>query len=177
MKAPITHAIVLMLTVLAHAKRRHRGRCPVVWHVARDGETGAALGAVDERISVAPVCRIEQLPQARLTGRQICWNRHPSIGLFIAVNDGEGIDRLGGKRRGANFLDNASRRGGRLESPHERIEHLHRPKRMNRDSAAGIPHVARNPVLDREAIDPGTKPHTLNDPANVDTSAGRTRTA
>jgi hypothetical protein len=64
MEATIQWIFILSPASGTHLERCHgRGRA-VVGDISDDREAGAAVGAVDERIAVAAVLRIEQLRQA-----------------------------------------------------------------------------------------------------------------
>src|SRR5215469_17196132 len=54
-EAPVPEVIVLRLAGKTHAKGRHRSEPAVIGNTLGDGEAGAAIGAVDEWIAVAPV--------------------------------------------------------------------------------------------------------------------------
>ena len=63
---------------LAHRERRHGRQRPVVGHVPDDGEPGAAVGAVDERVPEPPVGRIGELAQAVRAGRGVRRDQGPA---------------------------------------------------------------------------------------------------
>ena len=63
-KTAIDRIVVLRLAFGAHLEGSHRRLRPVVGDVPDDGEAGAAVGAIDEGIAVAPVVRVEEFPQA-----------------------------------------------------------------------------------------------------------------
>src|ERR1700752_497896 len=63
MKAAVQRLIVFRLALWADAEGSHRRIRAVVGDVADNGEARAALGAVDERIQVAPVAGIKQPPK------------------------------------------------------------------------------------------------------------------
>ena len=64
MEAPVCRILVLRLAVAAHRELVHGSLRTVVGDVLNDGEAWPAVGAVDERIAVAPVLGVEQLIQA-----------------------------------------------------------------------------------------------------------------
>ena len=57
---------VLARAVLAHRELRHARALAVVGHRVEDRDAGAAGGAVDEGMQVAPVARVKELPLARI---------------------------------------------------------------------------------------------------------------
>ncbi len=63
-EAPVEGVSVFSGTVGAEREAGHRCQRPVVGDVADDGEARAAVGAVDKRVAVAAVGRVEQLAQA-----------------------------------------------------------------------------------------------------------------
>ena len=66
-EAAVGDRVVLALTVRAHGERRHRRGRAIVGNVAGDREARPAVGAVGERIAVAPIVRVEDL--ARHSGQ------------------------------------------------------------------------------------------------------------
>jgi hypothetical protein len=67
-KAAVERRAILGKAERALRKRGHAGRRAVVGQPARDRVPGTAMGAVGERITVAPVARIEHLAQAIAAG-------------------------------------------------------------------------------------------------------------
>ena len=70
-KSPLCGIIELVQAPIAERESRHARIGAVVRQRAGDGEPRTALGAVDERIAVAPVARIEQLGEARLAHSRV----------------------------------------------------------------------------------------------------------
>ena len=62
---------------------------PVVRHAAHDREARAAVGAVDERVAVAAVARVEQLREAIGTGRRVGRDQRVGLALAEALDDPE----------------------------------------------------------------------------------------
>jgi hypothetical protein len=60
MKATIQRIFVLDAALETHLKVAHRGKRAVIGNVFDDGETGAAVGAIDEWILIATVVWIKQ---------------------------------------------------------------------------------------------------------------------
>ena len=63
-EAPVGRVLVLAAAVGAHREAGHRRVRPVVGNRPHDREAGPALRAVDERVAVAAVGRVEELAQA-----------------------------------------------------------------------------------------------------------------
>ena len=78
------------------AKRGHGGRRPVVRQAADDGEPGPAVGAVDERVPVTPVGRVEQLGEAALAGGDVRRNRGGGSGAARPRRRYEAVRRHSG---------------------------------------------------------------------------------
>ena len=79
--------VVLRLAAGAHPEPGHGRRRPVIGHPADDREPRAAVGAVDERVAVAAVVRIEQLVQAVAAGRRVRRDRGPGDAARRALDD------------------------------------------------------------------------------------------
>ena len=87
-KAPVGRIVVLRRALRAHRPRRHRRRGPVVRQRQHDAVARAAVRAVDVRIPVAPVRRIEQLAQARIAHGHVGRDpRREPVGRRIARAD------------------------------------------------------------------------------------------
>lgn len=56
-EATIERVAVLFVTSRTQRKRRHHGKRAVVRHGANNGETRAAVGTVDKRITITPFAR------------------------------------------------------------------------------------------------------------------------
>ena len=74
-EAPVERVLVLAAAVGAEREAGHRRVRPVVGDGADDREPGPALRAVDERVAMAAVGRVEQLPQAVVAGGDVGRNQ------------------------------------------------------------------------------------------------------
>ena len=81
METAIEGIVVFRLTHGTHWKHSHGGVGTVVGNSANDGEAGPAIGAIDERIAIAPVSRIEQFAEAIGTDGDI--GRDQSMGSAV----------------------------------------------------------------------------------------------
>jgi hypothetical protein len=88
-KAPVERVVVLRLAPVAHPEAGHRGQRPVVGHCSHDREARPAVGAVDERVTVAAVARIEELGEAFLAGRHIGRDERGGLSGPLALRDPE----------------------------------------------------------------------------------------
>ena len=70
-EAAIGRIAVLTMTILAHGEVGHCGIGTVVGRAANDRQSRAAVGAVQERISVPPISGITHLANTIGTGRRI----------------------------------------------------------------------------------------------------------
>ena len=61
MKAPVEGVIVFCLACRAHRKDAHSRLVPVIRHILDNRKTWATVGAIDKRIAIAPVRRVEEL--------------------------------------------------------------------------------------------------------------------
>jgi hypothetical protein len=71
METAVAGIIILLLTGRTHGEAGHGGFYPIVGDIMDDGETRAAVGAVDERIMKAAILGIKELIQAILTDGDI----------------------------------------------------------------------------------------------------------
>ncbi len=85
-EAAVGGIFVLASAVGAHRKPGHRRVRAVVGRATDDREPRPALRAVDERVAVAPVGRVEELPQAVVAGGDVGGNRSGARGRFARLD-------------------------------------------------------------------------------------------
>jgi hypothetical protein len=171
-EAPVARALVLAPAGGAHAEVRHRGRGPVVGHVGRDREAGAAVGAVGEGVAVAPVGRVGHLGQALVAGGEVGRDREAARTRDLARDDHEPARRLGRDRAPVEALDGRPRRGARGERGHEGVEGALGGERLDGDAEGIVPHAAGDPPRARDAVDPGAEAHPLHGAPDLDPPPG-----
>ena len=88
-KAAIRRVVILRLTRRTHGKNRHRSAWPVIGDVAHDGEARPAVGAVDERIAVSPVRRLEEFPPTVCTDGNVRRDERANFVSGFAAHDAE----------------------------------------------------------------------------------------
>ena len=71
MEAAVGRVLVLAAAGGTHREGRHRRARAVVGTAADDREPGPALRAVEERVAIPAVGRVEQLPQAVVAGGDV----------------------------------------------------------------------------------------------------------
>ena len=86
MEAAIERIGILGGALLAHGERRHGGGSAVVGQVVNNGEAWPTIRAVDKRVTVATVVRVEQLGHAVIAGGKL--GRH-KCGLCHVLIVGE----------------------------------------------------------------------------------------
>ncbi len=92
-KAPIQRIVVFRLARRAHGELRHRGLRPVIGNPPRNREARPAIGAVQKRIAIPAVRRIEQLAQAIRAGRRVGRNPGAHLALHLAGDNPESRSR------------------------------------------------------------------------------------
>lgn len=96
----IERVAVLFVTSRTQRKRRHHGKRAVVRHGANNGETRAAVGTVDKRITITPFARVfisaRQAGQVAASGT-ICVFMVPPV-LWRIVNSVGSCDQMYGSR-------------------------------------------------------------------------------
>jgi hypothetical protein len=85
-EAPVRGILIFIPTPGAHGEGCHRGLRPVIGKVLDDGKARAAMRAIDKRIAVTTIGRVEQLTPAFLTESQVRRDRGadtvPRIALY-----------------------------------------------------------------------------------------------
>src|SRR5262249_1258345 len=89
MEAPIQRVIVFGMTYGTHSKHRHGCARPIIRNVARNGESRAAIRAVNEGITISAVRRIEQFLQALVTGGNVGGNQGTNRFALVRRDDAE----------------------------------------------------------------------------------------
>src|SRR2546429_9529779 len=103
---------MLAPTSCAHGESTHGGAFPVVGHAQYDGEAGATVRAVEERVAIAALVGVSQIPETRWTGRHIRRDEDVMRLVYLALRNGEG----GGMPNWLHLSDAAfdGREGGRF---------------------------------------------------------------
>src|SRR5437764_10955968 len=89
MKAPIQWIIVFSMAGRAHWEDAHRCLVTVIRDILDNGEARATVGAVDERIAIAPVRGIEEFLQTVITGGSIRRNERLAFAARLTLSDGK----------------------------------------------------------------------------------------
>jgi hypothetical protein len=90
MEPPVAGIGILAPTGGAHGKPPHGGAFPVVGHAQYDGEAGATVRAVEERVTIAALVGVGHITETRCAGRHI--RRHEDVLHLVplALRNGEG---------------------------------------------------------------------------------------
>ena len=161
MEAPVGRILVLPTAVGAHREARHGRVRAVVRDPFDDREPWPALRAVDERVAVAPVGRIEELAHAVVAGGDVGRDQG-GTGRGGALGDREGgltatrNDGLG------HLVDPRQRRSLLLERQAEAVEGTRVAFRLDDDAHPVVQHEAPKPVAAGEAVDERTKADALD---------------
>jgi len=87
MESTVARILILRAALRAHDERFHRRPLSVVGGIPDDREAGAAVGAVQEGISVPPVTGIEQFGQAVVAGGDVRRGKNQARGVVGARLD------------------------------------------------------------------------------------------
>ena len=89
MEAAVSWVCVLRCAGSAHGKARHGGGGAIVGDVLNDGVARAAVGAVGERVAVAPVVGVAEVAPAGVAGACVGRNQREGAGLLVALKNGK----------------------------------------------------------------------------------------
>ena len=89
MEPAVVRVVVLGAAIRAHRERRHGGVGPVVRDGFDDGVPGPAVGAVDERVTVAPVGRVQEFGPAIITQADVRGDQCGGSTILISQDDPE----------------------------------------------------------------------------------------
>src|SRR5690242_14906081 len=97
MKSSIERIFIFTAAGPTQGEWRHGGGGAVIRQLANQGVTGAALGAINKRITEAAVVRILHFAQAIVAGEVIWWHMYLRGRIFITGKDFECIEILTGR--------------------------------------------------------------------------------
>ena len=105
-KAPVGRIVIFCRAIRAKRKVRHAGIDAVVRDIAHNAETRSAVGAIDKRIPVAAVIRIEELSLAVGTDGKVRRDRQKVFRSVFTFLDGKFLENLqrGRKEHKAVYL-------------------------------------------------------------------------
>ncbi len=166
MKPAVERVFVFAPAFRAHGERRHAGVGPVIGKLADERVTWPALGAVDERMTVAAIIRIAQLAQAVVAGEII--RRHVDTRRAIGTA-GKNLEGIEGLRFRSGTRRNSRTRQRRRLFQQGLLECLQRGDRAlcpDLDRAGLVAYPAAKTELMGEAIDERAEAHALHAPAD-----------
>src|SRR5919199_846599 len=170
-EAAVGWGVVISLAVGAHLEVCHRGHGPVVGHRAGYGEPRAAVGAVGERIPVAPVCRIEEFLKTLRTGCYVWRDQGAAPDSFPAFLYPE-VSLLPDREGPPGYaFDHGQRRSFFLYLLQEAFQLLRRTLRLDVDPFGVVAHQPGKPMPPRQSVDEGPKAHALHDAPHGDLPA------
>ena len=152
----------------AHREPLHARVWAVVGQLLYDGEARSAIGAVDERVAVTSIRRVEKLRQAVVAGREVRAHEGRLLRpIVIGGADGEVLEALGGDLVQMDALDPCGG-GSLLGNAHDKGPHLRLTPLGHAAHAIGaVQHPALHARLRGQTIDEGAKAHTLDDSSHV----------
>ncbi|OQA96753.1 MAG: hypothetical protein BWY25_02215 [Chloroflexi bacterium ADurb.Bin222] len=161
-KAAVGGVFVLGTTGVAEREDAHGSIGPVVGDVRDEGEARPAIRAVDEGVAVAPVGRIEQLPQAIGTSRHVRRDEHETSCLRLRMADLERRVAIRGDRCRLQRSDVRER--GRLSAQpgEERRQRLRVGFGFDVHAAGVIQHPAAHAEPPRQVVHEGTETDPLH---------------
>ena len=166
MEAAVGRVLVLPPAVVAEREPRHRRVRAVVGDGGDDREPRPALRAVDERIPVAPVRRVEELTQAVGAGGHVGRHeRRPSCRR--AGRDRERPLAESAKALRVEGLETGQTRRLLLKRDRERVEGAGRPLDLDHDAVSVVSDVAAELEPCRQAMDERPEADTLDDAARA----------
>ena len=170
MEAPVQRVVVLPLAGRAHGELRHGGLWPVIRNAARNGEARPAVGAVQERISIAAVVGVQQFPLAIRAGGRIRGNSRADPAHNLTGNDMEsctaGLCPGKGQFAHHNRVDARQRRRLAAQTHEKRGHSRWWPLNLDGHTIGIVSNQPRQALFDCQPIDKRTKPHPLHDAAH-----------
>src|SRR5215216_2392856 len=110
MKTSICWILIFSFAIGTHRKRCHRGLWAVIGNVFDNSETWPTVGAVDERVSVAPIVRVEYLTQAIRADGNIRGDWLEGAFYRLRGENFQGVKSVCGLERSREFVNARKRR-------------------------------------------------------------------
>jgi len=165
-EAAVEWVIVFGLAGGAHCECGHGGLWPVVGDAAGDGEAGAAVGAVEERVAVAAVTRIEKLAEAVGAGGGVGGDAGGNLSFDLAGNDAEAGFASSGQVSDGNGVDAGQGRSFGAKTGEKSVDARRRALKFDGD-ALGVVGDGTGEVFFRgQAVDEGAEADALDDAAD-----------
>ena len=168
MVAAVFNVVIFPLAVRAHGKGLHGSLRPVIGNVLDDGQTRAAVGAVNKRIAIAAVLRIQQLPQTVGADGDIRGDEGVTAGLPQALYNRKIRKVLRRNFPHRHILDDGEGRrfpGQRLKKG---LQRFLLPFQLHRDAGRGIADIPLQGMLPHQAVHKRAKAHPLDDSPDFD---------
>jgi len=163
MEAPVGRVPVFLPAAVAETELSHGCQGAIIGNTGDDRVTRAAIGAIDERVPVAAVAGVEQLPQAIGT--------HIAIGAYLGVayamaagEDGKVVVVLEGERFRMYGRDHRQGRSLCLYSGQETVARGFAPLDLQFHSRGRVPDPPGQAALPGEPVDKGAKSDSLDNP-------------
>ncbi len=161
-EAAVERVVVLALTGVAHHEVAHRRVRAVVRQLVDDAVARPAVGAVDERVAVAAVVRVEQFAAARLAEGDVGHHDGARMVRDLALVDGEFGQPGRVEPRAFDALNGGPRRTFPLEGDAEVVELRPLAFHLDDDAVRGVVHPAAQLPFVGEAVDEGAEAHPLH---------------
>ena len=162
MEAAVRRIVVLVPAGAAHPKAGHRRERPVVGDALDDREPRAAVRAVDERVAVPAVVRVEELAEAVVAGRGVGRDLRVRRAAVAALDDLEARVADGLAVLGDHALDRGKRRGVRSEPGEEPLNRRLAALDLEEHAVRIVQDEPRQPQLARQPVDVGAEAHALH---------------
>ena len=166
-EAPVGRVAVLGGALGAHREVAHGRHRPVVGHVGDDREARPAVGAVDERVAVAPVTGGEQLGEAVRARRDVGRDERHRAFLGVGLSDLERREPFRFDVLGHHRLDHRHRRCALAEQRWECGDRLGVALDNAVDPVRCVEHPARQTLFDGQVVHEGAEANALDDACDV----------
>ncbi len=168
MEAPAPRIFILGPAFRAHRERAHRGACPIIGHAFDDGEPRPAIGAVGERIAIAPVGRVGHFRGALLARGEVGGDERGRPDALFAAADRKLRAPLRGDWDLLEMSESGEGRAFGVQPRHESLHVVRAAFHFNRDAVRPVAHPAGEVERACQAIDEGPKPDALHGAPNHD---------
>jgi hypothetical protein len=162
-QAPVELIFVFRKTCPTHREPCHGRARTVVRNIANDGEARAAVCAINKRITIAPVIRVEQLALTIRTNRNVWRNQRAYFFSLVAMNNAEVLIAITRQVMDGEARNPRQRRRFDGQVLNEILNSFCRPLYFDGYSSRCIVNRAFKVPTDGDTIDVRAEPDSLHD--------------
>jgi hypothetical protein len=168
METPIGGVMEFARAIAAHLKMAHGRALAIVGNILDDGKSGTAIGAVDERIAIAPIRRIEKLFETIVTGRRVRRDQYTPLLFAAAADDAESLFALCWDDPAIHILYARERRRLLAQMREKTLQGWRLPLQLDGHARGVVQNESSQTVFHGESVDKRPEPDSLDNSFHSD---------